>query len=85
MSRDRVLFNMEIPIPGKDYLYIETIPWWRPNIKIPPHWHRDSHYGNNTVFRHTMIEIPIPGKLIICYEWGPVVVTCEDSIVSGAL
>ena len=31
-SRDRLLFNMRIPIPGKDGLYIETGPrsdvWW---------------------------------------------------------
>ena len=26
-SRDRLIFNMEIPIPGKDGLYIETGPW----------------------------------------------------------
>ena len=26
-SRDRLIFNMGIPIPGKDGLYIETGPW----------------------------------------------------------
>ena len=26
-SRDRLVLNMEIPIPGKDGLYIETGPW----------------------------------------------------------
>ena len=26
-SRDRLIFNMGIPIPGKDGLYIETWPW----------------------------------------------------------
>ena len=26
-SRDRLIFNMEIPIPGKDGLYIEMEPW----------------------------------------------------------
>ena len=28
-SRDRLIFNMESPIPGKDGLYIETGPWFR--------------------------------------------------------
>ena len=27
-SHDRLIFNMEIPIPGKDGLYVETGPWW---------------------------------------------------------
>ena len=27
MSRDHPIFNMEIPIPGKDIVYIETGPW----------------------------------------------------------
>ena len=27
-SHDRLIFNMGIPIPGKDGLYIETRPWW---------------------------------------------------------
>ena len=26
-SRDRLIFNMGIPVPGKDGLYIETMPW----------------------------------------------------------
>ena len=26
-DRDRLIFNMGIPIPGKDGLYIETGPW----------------------------------------------------------
>ena len=26
-SHDRLIFNMGIPIPGKDSLYIETGPW----------------------------------------------------------
>ena len=26
-SHDRLIFNMGIPIPGKDGLYIETGPW----------------------------------------------------------
>ena len=26
-SRDRLIFNMGIPMPGKDNLYIETGPW----------------------------------------------------------
>ena len=34
-SRDRLVFNMGIPIPGKDGLYIETGPrsWDRVNIR----------------------------------------------------
>ena len=28
-SCDRLIFNMEIPIPGKDGLYIETGPWMK--------------------------------------------------------
>ena len=28
-SRDRLIFNMGIAIPGKDSLYIETAPWGR--------------------------------------------------------
>ena len=28
-SRDRLIFNMRIPIPGKDVLYIERGPRWR--------------------------------------------------------
>ena len=27
-SHDRLIFNMGIPIPGKDGLYIETGPWY---------------------------------------------------------
>ena len=27
-NRNRLIFNMEIPIPGKDSLYIETGSWW---------------------------------------------------------
>ena len=27
-SRDRLIFNMGIPILGKDNLYIETEPWF---------------------------------------------------------
>ena len=27
-SRDRLIFNMGIPIPGKDSLHIDTGPWW---------------------------------------------------------
>ena len=38
-SRDRLIFNMGIPIPGKDDLYIETGPWTNT-------WHYDhkEHY-----------------------------------------
>ena len=28
-SCDRLIFNMGIPIPGKDDLYIEMRPWWK--------------------------------------------------------
>ena len=28
-SQDRLIFNMGIPIPRKDGLYIDTEPWWR--------------------------------------------------------
>ena len=27
-THDRLIFNMRIPIPGIDGLYIETGPWW---------------------------------------------------------
>ena len=30
-SHDRLIFNMGIPIPGKDGLYIETGPWLSPS------------------------------------------------------
>ena len=33
-SRDRLIFNMGIPIPGKDGLYIETGPWFSRNIPV---------------------------------------------------
>ena len=34
-SRDRLIFNMGIPIPGKDGLYIETGPC--PHPLVDPH------------------------------------------------
>ena len=36
-SRDRLIFNMGIPIPGKDGLYSETGPWRPPNPIAPPY------------------------------------------------
>ena len=46
-SRDCLIFNMGIPIPGKEGLYIETRPWsvWFHGIQMAPldlyhyHWH----------------------------------------------
>ena len=35
-SRDRLIFNMGIPIPVKDGLYIETGPWWRRTDSLVP-------------------------------------------------
>ena len=31
-SRDSLIINMGIPIPGNDGLYIKTGPWSQPNI-----------------------------------------------------
>ena len=33
LSRDRLIYNMGIPVPGKDSLYTETVPWFH-NIHI---------------------------------------------------
>ena len=33
-SHDRLIFNMEIPIPGKEGLYIETGPWIQCLLRI---------------------------------------------------
>ena len=36
-SHDRLIFNMGIPIPGKDGLYIETGPGTHLSIFLNPH------------------------------------------------
>ena len=43
-SRDHLIFNMGIPIPGKDGLYIETGPGvWKHVLRVIylSHWGRD--------------------------------------------
>ena len=48
-SRDRFIFNMEIPIPGKDGLYIEMEPWFRRTSK--------TEFNHNR--RSCCIDVPI--------------------------
>ena len=48
-SRDRLIFNMEIPMPGKDRRYIEMSEGDRLNIKMSSYQHRDPHVKDKTV------------------------------------
>ena len=45
LSRDRLIFNMVIPIPGKDVLYIEAGPWICNSITIKQ-WGVNDHGGS---------------------------------------
>ena len=56
-SRDRLIFNMGIPIPGKDGLYIETGPWIHPSL-APSHQYMDGllvTYRRVSNIRHTLV------------------------------
>ena len=41
-SRDRIIFNMEIPIPGYDGLYIEMGPWTTVSFISPDIYHSEN-------------------------------------------
>ena len=60
-SRDRLIFNMGIPIPGKDGLYIETGPCWA-TFQCKGHL---SRYRNSLIF---IMWIPTAEKYILHIE-----------------
>ena len=64
-SRDRLIFNMRIPTPGKDGLYIETEP--RSHITLTSHGrrgvpnHRPLYCLLSILFRVTFQESKLRG------------------------
>ena len=72
-SRDRLIFNMGIPILVRRQLYIETAPWSLPgpwlNIKMPSYQYRKSHCGDKTAVRSSYFHngISYTGKMTSLY------------------
>ena len=51
-SCDGLIFKMVIPIPGKDCLYIETVPWKQLHPVIRVWWHADYLHDGVIKWKH---------------------------------
>ena len=93
-SRDCLIFNMGITIPGKDGLYIETVPWFfiigscvqrRHPIVNLPHRGPGTHFTNGLFLYHTWVSNLGICRHVIMRPWSHMLIVRRKIVPSTAM